>query len=74
MNVCCGSRVSSNIFEKQFWFREVEALRVDEFRIQKLLLLSHFEEAVDDEDKFRENWREKVGQGHYSDLCHGFSY
>ncbi len=48
----------SNIFEKQFWFREVEALCVDEFRIWKLLPLAHFEEAIDDEDEFREiGWK-----------------
>ena len=56
MNVGRGSRISSNIFEKQFWFREVETLHVDEFwiRIWKLLPLAHFEEAVEDEDEFRE--------------------
>ena len=56
MNVggCCG--VPSDILEEKFWFREVEALRVDElrFRIRKLLPLTHFEEAVDEEDEFRE--------------------
>ncbi len=43
----------SNVFEKEFWFREVEALHVDEFRIriQNLLSLAHFEE---DEDEFWE--------------------
>jgi hypothetical protein len=46
----------SNIFEKEFWFREVKALRIDELPIwiRKLLALAHFEEAVDDEDEFRE--------------------
>jgi len=46
----------SNIFEEQFWFHEVEALRIDEFRIRirKLLPLAHFEEAVADEDEFWE--------------------
>jgi hypothetical protein len=36
------------------WFSEVEALRIDEFWVQiwKQLALAHFEEAVDDEDKF----------------------
>jgi len=34
VNVSRGSHVMSNIFENQFWFREVEALRVDELRIQ----------------------------------------
>ena len=55
MNICRGGCVASNIFEEKFWFREVEALRVDElrFRIRKLLALAHFEEAVDDEDEFR---------------------
>jgi hypothetical protein len=38
------------------WFSEVEALRIDEFwvRIWKQLALAHFEEAIDDEDKFWE--------------------
>ncbi len=46
----------SNVFEKEFLFRKVKALRIDEFRIRiwKLLLLAHFEEAVEDEDEFRE--------------------
>ncbi len=50
MNFCRGSRVSSNIFEEKFWFREVEALRVDELRIRvwKLLAVAHFEEAVEE--------------------------
>jgi hypothetical protein len=34
MNVSRGSSVTSNIFEKEFWFREVKALRVDELRIR----------------------------------------
>jgi len=34
MNVSRGSSVTSNIFEEKFWFREVEALRVDELRIR----------------------------------------
>jgi len=34
MNVSRGSSVTSNIFEEEFWFREVEALRVDELRIR----------------------------------------
>ncbi len=56
MNVSRGSRVASNIFEEKFWFREVEALHVDELRIRirKQLALAHFEEAVDDEDEFWE--------------------
>ncbi len=56
MNVSRGCRITPDIFEKEFWFREVEALRVDEFRIRvrKLLALAHFEEAVDDEDEFQE--------------------
>ena len=56
VNVCLGSRITSNIFEKEFWFCEVEALRVDKLRIRvrKLLALAHFEEAVDDEDEFWE--------------------
>ncbi len=29
MNVRRGSRLASNIFEERFWFREVEALRVN---------------------------------------------
>ena len=46
----------SNVFKEKFWFREVKALRIDELRIRirKLLPLAHFEEAVDDEDEFRE--------------------
>ena len=54
MNVCGSCSVPSNIFEEKFWFREVEALRVNELRVRKLLPLAHFEEAVDEEDEFRE--------------------
>ncbi len=56
MNVGRGCRIASDIFEEKFRFRKVEALRVDELqiRVQKLLALAHFEEAVDDEDEFRE--------------------
>jgi hypothetical protein len=48
--------VLSNVFEKEFLFREVKSRRVDEFRIRirKLLPLAYFEEAVEDEDEFRE--------------------
>ncbi len=55
-NVGRGSRVSSNIFKEKFWFCEVEALCVNELRIwiRKLLPLAHFEEAIEDEDEFRE--------------------
>ncbi len=37
--------VTANIFEEKFWFREVEALRINELRIWiwKLLPLAHFE-------------------------------
>ena len=56
MNVggCCS--VPSDILEEKFWFREVEAFRVNElrFRIRKLLPLTHFEEAGDEEDEFGE--------------------
>ena len=56
MNVGGSCGVPSDILEEKFWFREVEALRVNElrFRIRKLLPLTHFEEAVDEEDEFRE--------------------
>ncbi len=56
MNVGQGSHVSSNIFKEKFWFCKVEALRLDEFRIQvrKLLTMAHFEEAVEDEEEFWE--------------------
>ncbi len=56
MNVGRGSSVTTNVFEEKFRLREVEALRVDELGIgiRKLLALTHFEEAVDDEDEFRE--------------------
>ncbi len=58
MNVCRGSRVTSNIFEEELWFCEVEALHIDELRIRiqirKLLALAHFEEAVDEEEEFQE--------------------
>ena len=54
MDVCRSCGVPSNIFEEEFWFREVEALRVNELRIRKLLPLAHFEEAIDEEDEFRE--------------------
>ena len=56
MNVGRSCSVTSNVFEKEFWFREVEALCVDDLRIRirKLLPLAHFEEAIDDEDEFRE--------------------
>jgi len=44
----------SNVFEEQFWFWEVEALRVDELRIwvQKQLAAAYFEEAVEDDDEY----------------------
>ena len=56
MNVGRSSSVTTDVFEEEFGFREVEALRVDELRIwiRKLLPLAHFEEAVDDEEEFRE--------------------
>jgi len=56
MNVGRGSHVPSNIFKEKFLFHKVEALRVNEFRIRirKMLTLTHFEEAVEDEDEFRE--------------------
>ena len=56
MDVGGGCGVPSDILEEKFWFREVEALRVNELRvrIRKLLPLAHFEEAVDEEDEFRE--------------------
>ncbi len=56
MNVGPGSRVLSNIFKEKFWFREVEALRVDDLliRVWKLLTVAHFENAVEDEDEFWE--------------------
>jgi len=56
MDVGGGSRVSSNVLEEKFWFHEVEALRVDELqiRVRKQLAVAHFEEAVEDEDGFRE--------------------
>ncbi len=49
---CC---IASDIFEEEFWFHEVEALCINEFQvqIQKRLALTHFEEAVDD-DEFQE--------------------
>ncbi len=50
---CC---VPSDIFEEEFWFHEVEALRINKFqvRIWKRLALTHFEEAVDGDDEFQE--------------------
>jgi len=56
MNVRRSSSITTNIFEEEFWFHEVEALRVDELRIwiRKLLPLTHFEEAVDDDEEFWE--------------------
>jgi hypothetical protein len=35
MNVRQSSRVKSNIFEEEFWFREVEALRVDKLILRR---------------------------------------
>jgi len=57
-----GSRVASNIFEEQLWFSEVEALHVYELqiRIRKQLAVAHFEEAVEDVDKFREIGRKST--------------
>ena len=56
MYVGRGGHILSNVFKEKFWFREVKALRVNELRvrIRKLLPLAHFEEAVDEEDEFRE--------------------
>ncbi len=33
MDVSRSCSVTSNVFEKEFWFHEVEALRVDKLRI-----------------------------------------
>ena len=53
VNVCKGGCVPSNIFEKEFWFCEVEALCIYEFRvwIWKCLAQAHLEEAVDDDEE-----------------------
>jgi len=50
------SCISSNVLKEKFWFRKVEALRVDKLRIRiwEQLIVAHFEEAVEDEDKFWE--------------------
>ncbi len=74
MNVSRGSCVMSNIFEEEFWFCEVEALRVDELqiRIRKLLALAHFEEAVDDEDEFREIGRKSSAKDIFLTLATDF--
>ncbi len=74
MNVCLGSRITSNIFEKEFWFRKVEALCVDELRIRirKLLALAHFEEAVDDEEEFREIGRKSLAKDIFLTLATDF--
>jgi hypothetical protein len=60
MNAGRGGRVSSNIFKDRFWFRKVEALRINELwiRMRKLLPLAHFEMAIEDVDKFREIGRQ----------------
>ncbi len=74
MNVSRGCRVISNIFEEEFWFREVEALRIDELRIrtQKLLALAHFEEAIDDEDEFWEIGRKSLARDIFLTLATDF--
>ena len=56
MDVSRSCSVTANVLEEEFGFSEVEALRIDELRIQirKLLPLAHFEEAIDEEDEFRE--------------------
>ncbi len=75
MNVCRGSRLTSNIFEEEFWFREVEALRIDELRIRirKLLALANFEEAIDDEEEFREIGGKSSAKDIFPTFGHGFS-
>jgi hypothetical protein len=74
MNVSGSRSITANVFEEKFWFSKVEALRVNELRvrIRELLALAHFEEAVDDEDEFREIGG-KSSDRHFSDLGHGFS-
>ena len=74
MDVGGGSRVSSNVLEEKFCFHEVEALRVDELqiRVQKLLALAHFEEAVDDEDEFPEIGRKSSARDIFLTLATDF--
>ncbi len=74
MDVSRGSPITSNIFEEEFWFREVEALCIDEFRIwiRKLLALAHFEEAVDDEDEFWEIGRKSSARDIFLTLATDF--
>jgi hypothetical protein len=69
-----GSRVASNIFEKQLWFSEVEALHVYElqFRIRKQLAVAHFEEAVEDDDQFREIGRKSSANNIFRTLAIDF--
>jgi hypothetical protein len=74
MNVSQSCSVTSNIFEKEFWFREVEALHVDELRIRvrQLLALAHFEEAIDDEDEFWEIGRKSSAKDIFLTLAMDF--
>ncbi len=54
MDVHRGGSITANVFEKGFWFGKVKALHIDEFRIQNLLPLSHFEEVIDNEEELCE--------------------
>ena len=74
MNVGRSSSVTTNVFEEKFWLRKVKALCIDELRIgiRKLLALAHFEEAVDDEDEFREIGGKSPAKGIFLTLATDF--
>ncbi len=74
MNVCRGSCISSNVFEEQFWFREVEALCINKLRIRvrERLAVAHFEEAVEDDDEFLEIGRKSSASDIFRTLATDF--
>ncbi len=64
----------ANVFEEKFGFSKVEALRINELRvrIQELLALAHFEEAVDDEEEIWEIGRKSSARDIFLTLATDF--
>ncbi len=60
MNVSRGGRVTADIFKEEFRFDKIKVLHIHEFRvwIRNSRPRAHFQEAVDDEDE----WREMTGK------------
>ena len=72
LDVSRSCSVMANVLEEEFGFSEVEALRIVELRIRKLLPLAHFEEAEDEEDEFREIGRKSSAKDIFLTLAMDF--